>query len=401
MIRLGVAIVVALMIGFVGGLAQYTLYYKNVDERLADFRPVATPVVSTERSIQPDVQPKSQLAPKVEVVGGTSHDFGTMQQGSSKSHAFTFRNIGKAPMKLEVAGSSCRCTIGKLADSVLEPGEETVVTLEWKATGVLDEFSQTATIATTDPEHRQVLLSVKGIVARTILIEPPAINLGEVSVSDGVARTAFVFGYGDVPLEIQNVKWSDDQSAEMVDIKITPMEIDKQRFAHHERANGAAQIDMVFKSGMPLGPINARMVLDTNIKNVSNVDLAVTGTVIGDIQILAGSSFEANRNILNIGTVERTKGSTSRLHLSAQGPHRDSLKLEVVEVVPKDSMLVTIGEPKQQLSRTLYPITCTVPENAPPAMFPGTSPSNFGKVVIKTSHPDIPELRVNLRIIVE
>lgn len=96
---------------------------------------------------------------------------------------------------------------------MLNPGEETGVTLEWKATGVLDEFSQTATIGTTDPEHRQVLLSVKGIVARTVLIEPPTINLGDVSVAKGVARTAYVFGYGDVPMEVKNVSWGDEKSA--------------------------------------------------------------------------------------------------------------------------------------------------------------------------------------------
>ena len=80
---------------------------------------------------------------------------------------------------------------------------------------------------------------------------------------------------------------------------------------------------------------------------------------------------------------------------------QESLKLEVGEVVPKDSMIVTIGEPKQQTNRTLYPIICSIPENAPPAMFPGTNPNNFGKFTIKTNHPNIPEVRVHVRVIVE
>ncbi len=90
---------------------------------------------------------------------------------------------------------------------MLDPGEETGVTLEWKATGVLDEFSQTATIRTNDPDHRAVLLSVKGIVARTILIEPPQINFGDIPVGQGTSRSAFVFGYGEIPLEIKSVTW--------------------------------------------------------------------------------------------------------------------------------------------------------------------------------------------------
>lgn len=401
MIRFGVALAVAALLGIGGGIAQHSFHYSGIKERLADFRPAASPVVALEAKPAPDEIVAAQPAPKVEVVGGTSHDFGTMQQGSSKSHAFTFRNIGTAPMELEVAGSSCRCTIGKLTKSSLAPGEETEVALQWKATGVLDKFSQTATIATNDPEHSQVLLSVKGIVARTVLIEPPSITLGDVSVSEGVARSAFVFGYGEEPLEVKNVEWADQHTADMVEIKVTPVEIDKEKFAHHERANGAARIDLVFKSGMPLGPINSRLSIETNIKNVTDVDFPVTGTVVGDIQVLAGPSFDSERNTLNIGIVDRRAGTSTRLHLSVQGPYRDSLNFEVAEVVPKDSLIVTIGEPKKQLNRTLYPVTCTVPPNAPVAHVPGTSPNNFGKIIIKSNHPNIPEVRINLRMMVE
>ncbi|MCC6512100.1 MAG: DUF1573 domain-containing protein [Pirellulaceae bacterium] len=404
MLRLGIVIVLAALLGIGGGMLQYNLSYQDIDERFADFKANTTPVVAVEKSDATANGPKqvqAEKAPKVEVPGGTTHDFGTMQQGSKKTHTFVFKNIGDAPMRLDVLGSSCRCTIGTLADSLLNPGEETGVTLEWKATGVLDEFSQTATIGTTDPEHRQVLLSVKGIVARTVLVEPPSINLGDVSVAQGAVRTAYVFGYGDIPLEVKSVTWGDEKNANMVDIKVSPMEIDPERFAHHSRAKGAAKIELFVKPGMTLGPINSRLVVDTNIENVTNVDLTVTGAIVGDLQVMGGPSFEVDKNVLNFGTVLSSEGATSNVHLSAQGDLRDTLEFEVVEVIPKDSLQVTIGKPKQQISRTLYPVTCTVPKGAPPAMFPGTSSKNFGKVVIKTNHPSIPEVRINFRIIVE
>lgn len=416
MVRLIVVVAVAALVGYGLGTLQFTAGYGGVDERLADLSVYETQpegsagsassatnknAAGKPKPADPIVDEPTGKAAKVQITGGTTHDFGTMQQGSKKTHTFMFKNIGTAPMNLELGPTSCRCTIGNLKDSKLQPGEETGVTLEWKATGVLDEFSQTATIITNDPDHRNVLLTVRGIVARTILIEPPVISLGDISVGENAQRTAYVFGYGEVPLEIKKVVWGDERTANMVDIQVTPVEVDLEKFPHHSRAKGAAKIDLTIKNGMILGPINSRLVVDTNIENVSNVDVSVTGTVVGDIQFLPNPSFEPERNVLEFETVPHGVGATRKLFLSVQGEHRDSFTLEVAEIVPAESVQVSIGEPTRQQNRTIYPITCTVPKEAPPAMFPGTSSKNFGKVVFKTNHPDIPQVKLNLRLIVE
>ncbi len=203
MVRLVVTALIAVFIGVSCGAAQYYMTYGKMDERLAKFKAGARESQPGDGSGKASTS-SSSGEPMVEVVGGTTYDFGTMQQGSTKSHSFTFRNVGKAPLELKVAGSSCRCTIGTLADSSLLPGEETVVNLEWKATGVLNEFGQTATISTNDPEHAQVLLSVKGFVSRTVIIDPETIELGEVSVTGGAKRSLKVFGFGPEPFQINS-----------------------------------------------------------------------------------------------------------------------------------------------------------------------------------------------------
>ena len=86
----------------------------------------------------------ADLIPKVEVIGGTELDFGTMKIGTERSHDFRIKNVGHAPLELSVLGSSCKCTIGSLEKSKLEPGEETKVMLTWRAEGILKDFSQTA-----------------------------------------------------------------------------------------------------------------------------------------------------------------------------------------------------------------------------------------------------------------
>ena len=411
MVRLIVAAAIAALVGYGLGSLQFSSGYSGVDERLADLSIYdgSTELNASSEAPKPDSNKSksesaidsSAKAAKVLIPGGTTHDFGTMQQGGKKNHSFVFKNIGTAPMELKVAGSSCRCTIGTLKDSVLDPGEETAVELEWKATGVLDQFSQTATIITSDPDHRNVLLTVRGMVARTIIIEPSAINLGDIPVGQGARQSAFVFGYGDVPLEVKKAVWADERTVNSVDVHLVPIEVDAEKFPQHARANGAVRIDLHLKNGLPLGAISSRLVIDTNIENVTDVDLAVSGTVVGEIQFLPNPSFNPENSVLDFERVRQDTGATRKMFLSVQGEHRDQMQLEVGEVVPAASLKVSIGEPVRQQHRTIYPITCTVPEDAPPAMFPGTSSKNFGKVIIKTNHPDIPQMKLNLRLVVE
>ncbi len=141
--------------------------------------------------------------------------------------------------------------------------------------------------------------------------------------------------------------------------------------------------------------------MNTNIKNVSNVDVSVAGAVVGDIQFLPNPSFDIEKNILEFDRIPHGVGATRKLFLSVQGQYRDTMKVEVEEVVPSEALQVSVGEPTRQATRTIYPITCTVPKDAPAAMFPGTNSKNFGKVVLKTNHPDIPQVKVSLRLIVE
>lgn len=98
MLRLGIVIVVASLLGIGGGMLQYNLSYKNIDERFADFRAQTTQVAAVENSDskvasdkldkldQLDKVDRVEKAPKVSVPGGTTHDFGTMQQGSKDAH---------------------------------------------------------------------------------------------------------------------------------------------------------------------------------------------------------------------------------------------------------------------------------------------------------------------------
>ncbi len=334
--------------------------------------------------------------PRVEIPGGTHYKFGTMLLGESLSHEFMFRNTGSAPLKLEMKSSTCKCTVGALDKSVLEPGEETPVKLTWIAKTNLPDFSQTATIATTDPLKTEVQLVVSGQIGRTIVFDPPQISLGDISAMDPT-ETKFQMFFYSKDLTLEGLSWNDPGTAHLVEFGKTPV----KPYAHpeHSRADKAYEITVKIKPGMRLGPLNAKIIATTNLppEKMDPLELQVTGRTGGEIELIGGKSFDPERQVLNLGTVNSKEGTEVKLQMALQGPDREKAKPEVIRIVPAESVTVEIGEPRETPTRRLFPVTVRVPVGAPAANFPGSNSKNFGKILIKTG-PDSIEVPIHLKL---
>ena len=102
--------------------------------------------------------------PRAVVVNGERHDFGTMDRLAQGEHAFQIHNDGDAPLELQLGKTTCKCTLGELADSKLEPGQTTTVTLTWQVKTGEEMFEQNAEIITNDPHLNPILLIILGNV---------------------------------------------------------------------------------------------------------------------------------------------------------------------------------------------------------------------------------------------
>jgi Protein of unknown function (DUF1573) len=341
----------------------------------------------------------SDNSPRVEVPGGTHYKFGTMMLGEELSHDFLFRNVGKKPLELRMKSSTCKCTVGALEKSTLQPGEETLVKLTWVAKANLPDFSQSATIGTTDPLNTEVKLIVSGSIGQSIVFQPPAIMLGDISSSEITESKFNVFIYPK-DLTLESLTWSDAGSLDIVDFsKIT---LDPKEFADHTRAERAYEVTLRIKPGMRLGPLNTKIIATTNMppEKLDPIEIQVTGRTGGEIELIGGKSFDREKQVLNIGTVSSKEGAEIKLQMALQGPDRDKAKPEVTKIIPEESLEVIIGEPRETPTRRLYPITIRVPVGAPETSYPGSNPKNFGKIIIKPS-PDSIEVPIHLRIRVE
>ena len=106
------------------------------------------------------------------VVPETEFRFEAMAMGSSKSHKFTFKNEGKAPLKLKKGETTCKCTLSDLAKESIPVGGEAEVELTWTPKAAEPEFLQEASIHTNDPDNKLIKLTVRGPVHELVMVRP-------------------------------------------------------------------------------------------------------------------------------------------------------------------------------------------------------------------------------------
>ncbi len=292
--------------------------------------------------------------PKVSIVGGTLFNFGTMLAGTERSHAFRIRNDGKATLKLEVLRSTCKCTIGTLSKNTLEPDEETTIELTWKAEGILEDFSQTATIGTNDPRQLEVQLTIVGKLGRTYVTVPEELSFGEFSASETIEKEFKLYSFEETPLTI-NPYWADlDQPGITVHHVVRKLEPNEE--PEYAEARYVAECTIKVAPGLPAGPLNGQVHMEVG-KDKIPLAIRCSGACVSNLRILAGSNYSQALNSLQMGRMSSKEGGTTKFHVAARKTGDKPIEMKLKEVAPPEvvpHLQVEIGEPIEKSQQTLF-----------------------------------------------
>ncbi|MFZ6052539.1 DUF1573 domain-containing protein [Halocola ammonii] len=92
-----------------------------------------------------------------------NHDFGTINEGDSPEHVFTFTNTGDNPLILEKCKGSCGCTVPNCPKNPIAPGEKGEIKVVFNSKGKKNSQTKKVTVTgNTDPV--QTILTIKAQV---------------------------------------------------------------------------------------------------------------------------------------------------------------------------------------------------------------------------------------------
>lgn len=347
------------------------------------------------------LEDSDRLGPRIEVVGGLVFDFGTGQRDSKLEHSFVVRNVGDEPLTLTTGATSCSCSFSELEKDKIAPGESTEIALKWHLTTGGDEYRQTAEIYTNDPRQPAITLMAQGTILDLVRLEPRQLVLSNVSVNEGTQVTFTMYGFHYPEIGVLEHRFEHPETAEFFELEFVEQDLGQVEMKPAPTA--ALRGILTVKSGLPLGPLNQTIHLKTDIEEAPELELPISGSVVGDLSVVGGGFFRQQSNLLILGQVDGEKGTETTLRVLVKGPYRQDVQLKVKETDPSDMLEVQLGEavPINKGLVYMHPLTVSVPRGSRPVARMGFDREDYGRIVIETTHPDTPLLTLRVRFAVK
>ena len=358
------------------------------------------------RTAQPSLksyadQAKTSIPPTelVQVVDGAEFDFGVMDRGATMNHTFLIRNNGQRPLELRVGETTCKCTVGELAENIVPPGETGEVKLEWTAKVAGTEFRQSATIHTSSSVRPTVLLSVFGEIHQMVEAVPMDVAFSDVTVRDERVGEFVLFSYEEDPLDIVEHRWTNPEFASFFEFSYEPTEVDP--VAMNEDARSALRCLVTLKPGLPLGPVRQNLELVTSASRDGMLDIPVRVRVVGDIR-LNGRDYNDTSNRWNLGPISQAEGGEYKLFLTVKGPYVETFTVEEAVAEPADIFEISMDEARSLRGGAvkMVPIHVRVPPGVRPVNFSGGDQYDYARITLHTNHPETPEIAFDVKLVV-
>ncbi|HPP52381.1 MAG TPA: DUF1573 domain-containing protein [Thermoguttaceae bacterium] len=352
----------------------------------------------------------NQARPKL-VIEEREYNFGVLDADVTRRHAFVFRNEGQGVLTLTAGTTTCRCTLLDLRQTEVPPGGSTEVVIEWNTKHQAGPYRQTATVHTNDPEHPEVVLTISGEVQSALKVNPPELVFRNIRVGESASGEAKIFAYIAQNFQIVGHAWENtSKNKELPKLEVSISPLSEEQLHESSKASGEAS-RVQPRSGVLVkvrsepfstqGTFSQKLVLKTNQPETPQVEIPVEVTVVSDISIFGPGWYE-KAGILSFGWVQQGQGAERKLTIACRGPLSKKVQYQIVSVEPK-FLQVELGNPSilGDGEASLTPLVVRIPANTEPVNYLGGESYPLGRILISTTHPQVPQLEIKVRFAVE
>jgi hypothetical protein len=334
------------------------------------------------------------------VIGDTTFNFDKMESGTTQSHVFPIKNAGGAPLTITYVTHTCKCTSVELngsavepgASTIIKPGEEGSIRLEWAAKVPAGPFRHGATFTTNDPKHSRLEMKVEGDIAESTTLYPAQLSFGSIRVGQVGKAEMFVLSFVDPTVEITSHEIVEPKLAERLKIAVVPV---KKEELPSKDASAGVKIVATYDAGGAIGPFGGSLNIKTNLKRAPNLVVPIMGNVKGDISF-QGKGWSEPTSLLHLPPTDSAHGVSTELFAFLRGPHALTTKLSVGHVDPPE-LKVKLGEPKTINDKIVrVPVTIEFPPGTRPMVRAGEDQGGEGEIVLNTTHPETKEVKLRV-----
>jgi hypothetical protein len=336
---------------------------------------------------------------KLTVINGEAYDFGVTDQFTTGRHTFKVKNEGDQPLTIALLQTSCTCTSADMEEGKavkLEPDEIKDITLEWEVKEYSGSFNQSAILRCSDPNRRVIRLTVKGRIHSLLSLSPETIVFPDLSNKEAATEFLRVYSYEHDDLQCEQVQQLKPELEKYFDVEVSPLNNDE--IADVEDCKSGLFVQVTAKPGMPLGPFRQQVSLALNLESRASIDFEIEGNAVGNISVWTREKYSQRTQILNLGLIKRGTTKRAELQIFLKGKHKDTtVTLDQSSIDPSDVLKATLGEPiKIGDAARRFPLTIEVDAGNHTISRLARDGGNYGRIVLKTTHPDAPEIVIRV-----
>lgn len=329
------------------------------------------------------------------IVDHTEFDFGTMDPSTTASHTFVLRNEGTGPLKVTNGGTTCKCTVGKVSNGIVMPGEEAEVMLTWNTGLENTSYEHGAKILlTNDPQRESIQLTVRGTVRTRLGATRRELVFSALEpdhTSATLSTTLFTQMYSELTLDkasctLEGVTWR-VAAADPAESKVL-------------KARAAQRVSVTLPDEMPTGAFHGQLRLEFLAKTSPDAeperelfDLDISGHV-GHRLALYGDDIDTD-GIVDFGVITEGQGKRIGLLMKVRDSQHE-ISVKGLDVRP-DFVKVSITPHGSGEAHGLYRLVLEVPPDAPQCVY---MRKTMGELRIEFDHPRIKELLLRLSLAV-
>jgi len=393
MVKLTLAVVISLMLGLAFGVAAKSWEFRSAGDHF-----VAS--LNAEKLAVAEAPGDELKGGKVTVVNGESHDFGVMDRSETGRHTFKIKNEGHGPLSITLLQTTCTCTSSDLEEGepvTLGPGEIKDVTLEWDVEKSSQSFSQSATLATSDPGRHVMRLTVKGRIDSLFNLYPETIVFADLSNKKSATRSLRVYSYKHEDLACEHVRQLSPDLEKFFSFDVSALSAEE--VAEVEDAKSGLLVRVTAQPGLSLGPFRQQASLITNVENNTTIKFDIEGNVVGDIKVWTREKYSERNQVLELGLIKHGQQRKAELQIFVKGEHKDTkVTLDPNAIEPSEVMKATLGAPiAMGKNARRFPLLVEVDAgDRTISRLARAGEDNYGKIVIKTTHPEAPEIVIRV-----
>jgi hypothetical protein len=342
--------------------------------------------------------------PVAELVNSATHNFGVGRPGVMMDHTFMIRNSGNAPLTLKLQETTCKCltmTLDKEEATVVQPGEEFPVQLQFRSDKATESFVQQARIKTNDPHptRNTLKLKVEGRIVSRTTVRPDGLEVSDLQSANSTRFNfnLYTFAIDDMdPATIQIDKITIDNALLEEKVKFTWEPLSAAEVAAEYQAVGGFKVTGLVPEGMPMSTYSANIYVATTDGSEAYLSISMKVkapvTIRGLANQFGGVRFFEEAQFLDFGLVQPGRPAEMDLLFNYRTDKKGELDFQVAEVSHPEILDVTVKNVRRSETATVVMLNVAVKPDAPTALLNGPKRDNMASIKLVTDSDEAAEI---------